>query len=208
MVDLPSGKMKSREGTVVDGDDLIKEITEQAEMITKAQGKLDDYDSPAAKQLYHSLGMGALKYFILKVDPKKRMLFNPAESIDLNGNTGPFIQYTYARIQSVLRKGGERISHSNNFTQYTYSKEEKNLLRLIYQYPFIVGEAGRNYSPALVANYVYEIAKGYNHFYHDHIIVDESNDLATSFRLHLSKITSVVISEGLRLLGIDSPERM
>ncbi len=208
MVDLPSGKMKSREGTVVDGDDLIKEITEEAEMITKAQGKLDDYDSPDAKQLYHSLGMGALKYFILKVDPKKRMLFNPAESIDLTGNTGPFIQYTYARIQSVLRKGGERISHSKNFTQYTYSKEEKNLLRLIYQYPFIVGEAGRNYSPALVANYVYEIAKGYNHFYHDHIIVDESNDLATLFRLQLSKLTSVVISEGLRLLGIDSPERM
>ncbi len=208
MVDLPSGKMKSREGTVVDGDDLIKEITEQAEMITKAQGKLDDYDSPAARQLYHSLGMGALKYFILKVDPKKRMLFNPAESIDLNGNTGPFIQYTYARIQSVLRKGGERINHSKNFTEYSYSKEEKNLLRLIYQHPSIVGEAGRNYSPALVANYVYEIAKGYNHFYHDHIIVDESNDLATSFRLHLSKITSVVIHEGLRLLGIDSPERM
>ncbi len=208
MVDLPSGKMKSREGTVVDGDDLISEIDEQAEMTTKAQGKLDNYDSPEAKELYHSLGMGALKYFILKVDPKKRMLFNPAESIDLNGNTGPFIQYTHARICSVLRKGSSMKKDVAGFSAHNLSSEEKSLIRLIYKYPETIREAGENYSPALVANYAYEVAKAYNHFYHDHVIVDENEPSTTSFRLALSECTSAVIREALRLLGIVAPERM
>ena len=208
MVDLPSGKMKSREGTVVDADDLISELIEQAEMATKAQGKLDDFDSPEAKELYHSLGMGALKYFILKVDPKKRMLFNPAESIDLNGNTGPFIQYSYARIKSVLRKGGELINLSKDFSNYKLSEEEKKLIKTLYQYPHIVREAGQNYSPALIANYGYEVAKAFNHFYHDHVIVDENDSITSSFRLAISKLTSVVILESMKLLGIRVPERM
>ena len=208
MVDLPSGKMKSREGTVVDGDDLITEIVEQAEMTTKAQGKLDDYDNEVAKDLYHTLGMGALKYFILKVDPKKRMLFNPAESIDLNGNTGPFIQYTYARIRSVLRKGNSIKKVESDFSSHKLSKEEKSLIHLIYLYPQTVREAGENYSPALVANYVYEVAKAYNHFYHDHVIVDESQLETSSFRLKISELTSSVIRESMNLLGINVPERM
>ncbi len=207
MVDLPSGKMKSREGTVVDADDLINEIVEQAEMTTKAQGKLDDYDNDAAKELYHSIGMGALKYFILKVDPKKRMLFNPAESIDLNGNTGPFIQYTYARIQSVLRKG-KGINKSTDFSSHTPSPEEMKLIQLIYQYPHILSEAAGNYSPALIANYSYDLAKSYNHFYHDHVIVDENDLKTSSFRLSLSDFTSQVIKKSMELLGIQVPERM
>ena len=208
MVDLPSGKMKSREGTVVDGDDLISEIVEQAEMTTKAQGKLDDYDNDEARELYHTLGMGALKYFILKVDPKKRMLFNPTESIDLNGNTGPFIQYTYARIRSVLRKGNSVKKVESDFASYKLSKEEKSLIHLIYLYPQAVREAGENYSPALIANYVYEVAKAYNHFYHDHVIVDESQLETSSFRLIISELTSSVIRQSMNLLGINVPERM
>ncbi len=208
MVDHPTGKKKSREGTVVDGDDLIAEIVEQAEMTTKAQGKLDDYDNDDAKDLYHTLGMGALKYFILKVDPKKRMLFNPAESIDLNGNTGPFIQYTYARIRSVLRKGNSIKKVESDFSSHKLSKEEKSLIHLIYLYPQTVREAGENYSPALVANYVYEVAKAYNHFYHDHVIVDESQLETSSFRLKISELTSSVIKQSMNLLGINVPERM
>lgn len=208
MVDLPSGKMKSREGTVVDGDDLIKDIVEQAEMTTKAQGKLDDYNTVEARELYHSLGMGALKYYILKVDPKKRMLFNPAESIDLNGNTGPFIQYTYARIRSVLRKGGAMKKSVSDFASHNLSSEEKLLIRMVYLYPQTVREAGENYSPALVANYVYEVAKTYNHFYHNHVIVDDSQIEISSFRLLLSELTSDVIRQSMNLLGIQVPERM
>jgi arginyl-tRNA synthetase len=208
MVDLPSGKMKSREGTVVDADDLIDEIVEQAEMTTKAQGKLDNYDNEEAKELYHKLGMGALKYFILKVDPKKRMLFNPAESIDLNGNTGPFIQYTHARICSVLRKGQTMKKDQADVIKHVLSQEEKNLIRLIYAYPQTVREAGENYSPALIANYAYELAKAFNHFYHDHVIVDEKETAVSSFRLILSEITSAVIRQSMSLLGIQSPERM
>ncbi|MFN8164862.1 MAG: arginine--tRNA ligase [Bacteroidia bacterium] len=208
MVDLPTGKMKSREGTVVDADDLIKEIVEEAEMATKAQGKLDNFDSPQARQLYHDLGMSALKYYILKVDPKKRMLFNPAESIDLNGNTGPFISYTYARIRSVLRKGDNLKRQSDDFTNHHPSKEEKSLIKLIYQYPVVINEAAGNYNPALVAAYAYDLAKAYNHFYHDHVVVDAADQMTTSFRLHLSEMTSLVISKCMSLLGITVPERM
>ncbi len=216
MVDLPSGKMKSREGTVVDADDLIKEITEEAEMATKALGKIDDFDSEEAEKLYHTIGMGALKYFILKVDPKKRMVFNPAESIDLNGNTGPFIQYTYARIRSVMKKG-ERLSSTADGRQSTVgrgswtvdiSKGEKQLIKNIYLYPTIVKEAAKNLSPAVIANYVYELAKAFNHFYHDHVIVDENEKDVSIFRLKLSDLTSSIIKQNMKLLGIEVPERM
>lgn len=208
MVDLPTGKMKSREGTVVDADDLINEIVEEAEMATKAQGKLDDFDSPEAKELYHNLGMAALKYFILKVDPKKRMLFNPSESIDMNGNTGPFISYTYARIKSVLRKGGDLKKQNELFSDYQISEAEKSLIKLVYQYPIIIKSAGDTYSPALVAGYCYDLAKAYNHFYHDHVVVDQENLKTTSFRLHLSELTSVLIQKCMAMLGINVPERM
>jgi arginyl-tRNA synthetase len=209
MVDLPSGKMKSREGTVVDADDLIKEITDEAEATTKTLGKLDNFDSDEAKNLYHIIGMGALKYFILKVDPKKRMLFNPSESIDLNGNTGPFIQYTYARIRSVIRKGLQTNLKANvSEKNHQMSKEEKELVKLHYHYPFIINEAAFSHSPALVSNYAYEVAKSFNHFYHDHIIVDESNLNTSTFRLKLSELSSEVIKECMRLLGIEVPERM
>lgn len=208
MVDLPSGKMKSREGTVVDADDLINEIVEEAEMATKAQGKLDDFDSLEAKELYHNLGMAALKYYILKVDPKKRMLFNPAESIDLNGNTGPFVSYAYARIKSVLRKGGTMKIAGDNFESHTMSSEEKQLIKLVYQYPAAIQAAADAYNPAVVASYAYDLAKAYNHFYHDHIVVDNEQKEITSFRLHLSEMTSLAISKCMGILGIIVPERM
>jgi arginyl-tRNA synthetase len=226
MVDLPSGKMKSREGTVVDADDLIKEIVEEAEMTTKALGKLDDFGSAEAEKLYQTIGLGALKYFILKVDPKKKMLFNPAESIDLNGNTGPFIQYTYARIKSVMRKG-DNVFRTDNYpissADHTSSSGknmektdlrpalttgEKNIIRHIYQYPVVLTAAAENLSPALMANYVYELAKAFNHFYHDHVIVDQNDKDSSVFRLHLSHLTSALIKEGMKLLGIDVPEKM
>jgi arginyl-tRNA synthetase len=228
MVDLPSGKMKSREGTVVDADDLIKEIDEEAEMATKALGKLDNYENEEAKMLYHTIGMGALKYFILKVDPKKKMLFNPAESIDLNGNTGPFIQYTYARIRSVIRKG-EKVFGAADSSQYQVTSSpsavrgqqqaggkdrsgelnaDKNIIKVIYRYPAIIKEAAENFSPAVVANYVYEVAKAFNHFYHDNVIVDEADKATSLYRLQLATLTSEVIRECLRLLGIEAPERM
>ncbi|TAH42983.1 MAG: arginine--tRNA ligase [Bacteroidetes bacterium] len=208
MVDLPSGKMKSREGTVVDADELIAEIVEQAEMTTKAMGKLDDYDSEEARKLYHDLGMGALKYFILKVDPKKRMLFNPAESIDLNGNTGPFIQYTHARIKSVLSKGKKVLGENPEFQDRKMSTEEKALIKLIYNYPDTLQAAAENLSPALMANYAYDVAKSFNHFYHDHVIVDENEKETSAFRLRLSELTSAVIKQSMSLLGIAVPERM
>jgi arginyl-tRNA synthetase len=209
MVDLPSGKMKSREGTVVDADDLIKEITEEAEMATKALGKIDDFNSEEAEKLYHTIGMGALKYFILKVDPKKRMVFNPAESIDLNGNTGPFIQYTYARIRSVMKKGESfQLAVHSRQSAVEMSKQEKQLIKIIYQYPAVVTEAAKNLSPALIANYVYELAKAFNHFYHDHVIVDENAKDISIFRLKLSDLTSAVIKQSMKLLGIEVPERM
>ncbi len=215
MVDLPSGKMKSREGTVVDADDLIKEIDEEAEMTTKALGKLDDFDSEEAKALYHTIGMGALKYFILKVDPKKKMLFNPAESIDLNGNTGPFIQYTHARIRSVIRKGEKVFEMQVGSMQYAAGNQQpenpttdRSIVKVLYRYPVIVKEAAENFSPAVVANYVYEVAKAFNHFYHDNVIVDEADKNTSLYRMQLASLTAEVIKECLRLLGILAPERM
>lgn len=208
MVDLPSGKMKSREGTVVDADDLIKDIIEEAELTTKAMGKIDNFDSAEAKKLYHDIGMGALKYFILKVDPKKRMLFNPTESIDLNGNTGPFIQYTYARTKSVISKSKTIFKDFTPEKTYHFDAVEKSLLKILYRYPGMLNEAASSHNPALVANYIYELAKGYNHFYHDHVVVDEQQSEASSFRTHLTSITADTIKHGMRLLGITVPERM
>ncbi len=207
MVDLPSGKMKSREGTVVDADDLIKEIIEEAELNTKALGKIDDFNSDEAKKLYHTIGMGALKYFILKVDPKKRMLFNPAESIDLNGNTGPFIQYTYARIRSVMRKGNEMKLEAGGW-KLEIGKEEKELIKQIYYYKDVLKEAASNHSPALIANYAYELAKSYNHFYHECPIIDPADADRSAFRLKLSETTSSFVAASLKMLGIEAPERM
>ncbi|MFM2206735.1 MAG: Arginine--tRNA ligase [Bacteroidota bacterium] len=208
MVDLPSGKMKSREGTVVDADDLIGEITREAENVTRELGKLDDFQSDEAKALFRTLGMGALKYFILKVDPKKRMLFNPAESIDLNGNTGPFIQYTHARIRSVLRKGENYSADPVLMEGHAMSEAEKKVVALLYAYPETLSAAAEQLSPALIAGYVYDLAKSFNHFYHDHVIVDESMPSATAFRLNLARVVADVLREGTRLLGITVPERM
>jgi arginyl-tRNA synthetase len=208
MVDLPGGKMKSREGTVVDADDLIREITEEAEMATKALGKIEHFESEEARRLYHDIGMGALKYFILKVDPKKRMLFNPAESIDLNGHTGPFIQYTYARTCSVMAKGARVFGSSPGGGLPEMDEAEKALVRQVYRYPSVLREAAGAFSPALVANYVYDLAKAYNHFYHDHVVVDPEQPVVSAFRLSLTGLVSELIRHGLGLLGIAAPRKM
>lgn len=212
MVDLPSGKMKSREGTVVDADDLMQEMMDEAEKITRELGKIEDFDSDEATNLYKAIGMGALKYYILKVDPEKRMLFNPAESIDFNGNTGPFIQYTYARIQSVVRKGNsiEELKGSNfDVVNYTaMNDKEKLVVKSILDYPFALHIAAEKYAPSIIANYVYELAKNYNHFYHENPIVDKSQLETTAFRIYLSKVTGDIIKKSLLLLGIQVPERM
>jgi arginyl-tRNA synthetase len=213
MVDLPQGKMKSREGTVVDADDLMKEMIDEAGNITRELGKISDFESEEASALYTMIGMGALKYFILKVDPEKRMLFNPAESIDFNGNTGPFIQYTYARIKSVLRKG-ENYHELKDFLSSSpgnYSgmnEKEKVLIKWMLKYPFVLGEAAERLSPAVIANYVYELAKIYNQFYHEYPIVDPVEIETSKFRMHLSMKCAGLIQRNLKLLGIEVPERM
>ena len=210
MVELPSGKMKSREGTVVDADDLLDEMHDTAKKITSELGKVEDFEGPEAGQLFRMVGLGALKYFILKVDPKKNMLFNPEESVDFNGNTGPFIQYTYARIQSLLRKAREK-QQVEKFLQpetCTLNGLEKDILKLIYSYPSIVKEAGDNYSPALIANFVYELAREYNQFYQEVPVLRESDNQLVLCRLILSEFTGRIIKRGMRLLGIDVPERM
>ncbi|OPL09879.1 MAG: arginine--tRNA ligase [Firmicutes bacterium ML8_F2] len=210
MVELPSGKMKSREGKVVDADDLIEEMKEVAKRMSQELGKLEMMTPEEAERNYEIIAMGALKYFILKVDPKKNMLFNPEESIDFNGNTGPFIQYTYARIQSVFRKGAERgIYLTKKFETYPkLSQKEKDILKRISLFPEIVREAGNNYSPALIANYCYELVKEYNQFYQDHSILNENENDKRNLRLLLSETTAKVLKKGMGLLGIEMPERM
>lgn len=209
MVELPEGKMKSREGTIVDADDLIAEMIKTARETSDELGKLDGYTDSEKAQVYKTVGLGALKYFILKVDPKKNMLFNPKESIDFNGNTGPFIQYTYARVQSVLRKAQEAgittIEISDNIE---ISEKEKALLKNIYRFPVIVKEAGESYSPALIANFVYEYVKEYNQFYKQFPIIKEDNYEKRNFRLLLSDLSGKIIKTGMSLLGINVPERM
>lgn len=206
MVELPEGKMKSREGTVVDADDLLTEMYNTAAKTTAELGKVDDFSEGELNELYKTISLGALKYFILKVDPKKKMLFNPAESIDFNGNTGPFIQYTHARIKSVIRK-------VENFKEFDKSKIEINLIekeiiKTIYDFESVVTEAGNLYNPAIISNYVYELTKLYNRFYHEHNIIREENETVKNYRLALSKTCATVIANAMNLLGINVPERM
>ena len=210
MVDLPSGKMKSREGTVVDADDLIAEMEQTAKVISQELGKLDGYTEAQKEDLYHTIGLGALKYYILKVDPKKRILFDPKESIDFQGNTGPFIQYTYARIQSILRKYAE-TNNSKEVTVIqpdTLQEKEKNLLKSITLFPSIVQDAADNYSPAVVANYVYDLVKDFNSFYQNVSILGEEDTNKRHFRVALSKKIGEIIAESFKMLGIQVPERM
>jgi arginyl-tRNA synthetase len=206
MVDLPSGKMKSREGTVVDADDLIDEMEKTAKEQTEALGKVNDSTEEEKLGLYHTIGMGALKYFLLKVDPKKRLLFDPNESVDFQGHTGPFIQYTHARIKSVLSRAGVNYADKINITEIF--PEERDLILSLTQYPTIISEAAKGYNPALIANYIYELAKIYNKFYHERSILQAEDDTVKIFRLQLSSATAKVIAGGMNLLGIDVPERM
>lgn len=206
MVDLPSGKMKSREGTVVDADDLIAEMETTAKEQTEQLGKVDDFSETEKQELYHTIGMGALKYFLLKVDPKKRLLFDPNESVDFQGHTGPFIQYTHARIKSVLSRAD--IDFAENATINELAPVERDLIVILSQYPAIVKEAALNFSPAIVANYIYELAKAYNKFYHEKSILQAEDNESKKFRLQLSAASANIISKGMNLLGIDVPERM
>ena len=206
MVELPEGKMKSREGTVVDADDLMAEMVQTAREVSQELGKLDGLSKEEIDDIAETVGMGALKYFLLKVDPRKNMTFNPKESIDFNGNTGPFIQYTYARIRSVLRKNAD-------FTPVDYAgvqpdEKETALIQQLANFPEVVKEAGRNYSPAMIANYAYDLVKGYNAFYHDHSILKEEDPAVRSLRLALSEQTARVVRTAMALLGIKVPERM
>jgi arginyl-tRNA synthetase len=206
MVDLPSGKMKSREGTVVDADDLIDGMVADAEAISKELGKLDGLEIAAQKELFTTLGLGALKYFILKVDPKKRMLFNPAESIDFNGHTGPFIQYAYARIQSLQRKAPE--SSELNWSTLTPNEDETIVIKSLLQFSDVVDQAARNFSPAVLANYTYELVKKYNGFYQNNSILKAESEQSIAFRLLLSKKVGEVIKASMNCLGIQVPNRM
>ena len=208
MVELPEGKMKSREGTVVDADDLMDEMVNSAREVSKELGKLDGCTAKEADAISEIVGLGALKYFLLKVDPRKNMTFNPKESIDFNGNTGPFIQYTYARIRSVLRKAAEAGYSMTDYSKVEPNEKEISLIQRLADFPAVVAEAGRTYSPALIANYVYDLVKEYNQFYHDYSIMREENEAIRSLRLCLSDCTSRVISTGMSLLGIQVPERM
>ncbi|WP_435623220.1 arginine--tRNA ligase [Flagellimonas sp.] len=207
MVDLPSGKMKSREGTVVDADDLIQNMEETAGEISKELGKLDGYSSEEKQKLYRIIGLGALKYYILKVDPKKRILFNPEESVDFQGNTGPFIQYTYARIQSILRKADFKVSTALDLS-FTLHEKEKELLKQIQLFPETLQLAAENFSPALIANYVYDLVKEFNSFYQQVTILGETDEVKKEFRVQLSQKVGEVIESGFSLLGINVPERM
>jgi len=206
MVDLPTGKMKSREGTVVDADDLIDDVIEKATEITQERGHLQGMSDNEKSKLFNQIGLGGLKYYLLKVDPKKRMMFNPEESIDLNGNTGPFIQYTYARIQSLLSKADFRSTEK--IALFYITDEEKLILKNIQSFPNIIDEAAKTYSPALIANYVYELVKNYNHFYQSVKILNEENLNIRTARLSISQEVGEIIRKCLELLGIEAPNKM
>lgn len=209
MVDLPSGKMKSREGTVVDADDLISEMAQTARDISEELGKIDDFSEEEKTALYHIIGLGALKYYILKVDPKKRILFNPEESVDFQGNTGPFIQYTYARIQSILRKGMLNNDISNQVSvDFVLHAKEKELLKILKVFPEIIQQAASQYSPSVIANYTYELVKEFNSFYQNVPILVADTSEEKNFRIQLAKAVSEVIKTAFSLLGINVPERM
>jgi arginyl-tRNA synthetase len=210
MVELPEGRMKSREGTVVDADDLIREMHETAREVSLELGKLSDFNDMEKEDIFRKIGLGALKYFILKVDPRKNMTFNPEESIDFNGNTGPFIQYTYTRIKSVLRKA-EQSGIQNKIPDLSLIKpvaKELDLIKLLRKFSGTVSEAASEYSPALIANYCYDLAREYNQFYHEYTILGEAETAKRDFRLILSRLTSEILSTGMWLLGIEMPERM
>lgn len=223
MVDLPSGKMKSREGTVVDADDLMAEMIQTARDNSEGRGNIDEMEKTEANELYRTIGLGALKYFMLKVDPKKRMTFNPEESIDMQGNTGPFIQYTHARIKSILRKTGtDSLKNGDPDTGYNptqdidtlinfvpdLSERERGLIRSLNQFPGEIEQAGNKYDPSGLANYTYELAKEYNQFYHDHPILKEEDAAKQQLRLSISEMVAKVISSSMKLLGVDVPDRM
>lgn len=210
MVELPEGKMKSREGTVVDADDLMEEMMETARETSQELGKLDNCTPDEINDIARMVGLGALKYFILKVDPRKNMTFNPKESIDFNGNTGPFIQYTHARIKSVLRKAEEQGIEFKSMknTGFEISEKESYLIQLLTEFPTVVKQAGDEFSPAVIANYIYDLVKEYNQFYHDFSILREENESLKTFRLILSETIAGIIKNGMGLLGIDVPERM
>jgi arginyl-tRNA synthetase len=205
LVELPHGRMKSREGTVVDADDLIDEMIASAEAQTKELGKIDDFTSEEANELYRTIGLGALKYFMLRVDPKKKMLFNPEESIELQGQTGPFIQYTYARIRSVLTKAGRGSEMPDN---YPLNEAEKEVLMQLYQYPATIRESAAQMDPSIITMYVYTLAKGFNKFYQEHSILKAENEETKHFRMALAAFTATVIKSAMSLLGINVPERM
>ena len=209
MVELPEGKMKSREGTVVDADDLVADMIATAREMGKEQGKLDGYSQEEAEEVYKTLALGALKYFILKVDPKKNMTFNPKESIDFNGNTGPFCQYSYVRVQSILRKAAELGFVPKIISDETvFSAKEIQILRMIEQFPNVVIEAGKVYSPAIIANFAYDLAREFNQFYHDYPIIKETDEQKRNMRLTLCNVVGKTIKNALWILGIDVPERM
>ena len=211
MVELPEGKMKSREGTVVDADDLLEQMYDEARKTSEESGKLADMSDDEKAQLYRMIGLGALKYFIIKVDPKKTMLFNPKESIDFNGNTGPFIQYTHARIKSILRKADDQgISHkaADVLSSIEPSAKETRLIKLLSTYPAKVAEAGAAYSPAVIANYAYDLAKEFNQYYHDTRILQEEDQDVRRFRLVLIQTVAEVLVKAMDILGIQLPERM
>jgi arginyl-tRNA synthetase len=216
MVELPNGKMKSREGTVVDADDLMALMVEDAYKTSMELGKFDDMTEEERREIARIVGMGALKYFILKVDARKNMLFNPEESIDFNGNTGPFIQYTYARIRSILRKAensGQWTEDSNHNCQLStvncqLSEKEVELVQKMNEFGAAVEQAGKDYSPSGIANYCYELTKVFNQFYHDYSILNEPDEQKKAIRLMLVKNVAKIIKNGMGLLGIEVPERM
>jgi arginyl-tRNA synthetase len=206
MVDLPSGKMKSREGTVVDADDLMDEVIEKATEMTRERGHLEGMTEEAKNNLFSQIGLGGLKYYLLKVDPKKRMMFNPEESVDLTGNTGPFIQYAFARINSLLSR--TEIYSIEKTGNYNLLSEEKEIIKLLQSFPSIINEAAASFSPALIANYVYELVKSYNSFYQSVKILTEENEFIRNTRLALSHQVSKTIERCLKPLGIEAPEKM
>ena len=207
MVDLPSGKMKSREGTVVDADDLIDEMTTTAKTISQELGKLDGYSEIEKNQTYATIGLGALKYFVLKVDPKKTILFDPKASVDFQGNTGPFIQYTYARIQAILRKADD-VKSVSAVTEIELSEKEKNVLKQLQMFPLTIQQAATNFSPALIANYTYDLVKEFNSFYQNIPIFGADSAVKISFRVQLCEAVGKTIKNAFGLLGIQVPERM
>jgi arginyl-tRNA synthetase len=208
MVDLPSGKMKSREGTVVDADDLMQSVINDAKEMTQERGHIDEMTEAEKEELYKMIGLGSLKYFLLKVDPKRRMLFDPKESIDLNGNTAPFIQYAHARIQSLLSKAKEKGFEPVVDKNIEPEKIELDLVQAMLEFPVVVNQAANEYSPALIANYIYELVKMYNHYYQTIPILREEDKVKIEWRLALSKKVANVIKNGMLLLGIQVPDRM